>query len=164
MDSTFRSRSRWMGAATNARAQPGAAAGRHAGPHRLARAACRRRRQGARFLLRLLRLEKDQRFRYGADGRLPHVRHRTWRAGRNHDPHAADAGVVLALLFQCRRRGRSGRARQGRRWSDRQRPAWKCPADNGSCRRPTFRARCSRCSPRNGDPPDPRPRAKRRGR
>ena len=52
-----------------------------------------------------IRLEKDQRFRYGADGRLPRVRHRTWRAGRNHDPHARGADVVLDLLFQCGRRG-----------------------------------------------------------
>ena len=64
------------------------------------------------FYSRLLRLEEDRRIRHGPDRRLSHVRNRTRPTGRDHDPHAADADVVLALLFQRRRSRRGGRADQ----------------------------------------------------
>ena len=62
---------------------PAAGRSRDAGDHRLARVALRRRRQGARLLLPLLRLVEDQRLRHGPDGRLPDVqdRRRARRAG-----------------------------------------------------------------------------------
>ena len=105
-----------------------------------------------RVLFRPVRLEEGARLRHGADGRLSHLRHWPRRAGRHDDPHAADAGAVLALLFQRRRHRRRGRARQGERRAASSTARWKCPAANGSCRGSIRRARCSRCSRRSAEP------------